>query len=98
MDVVLAQRMLRPVSLVLSVFAFGVAGLVACAADPTGGPPPDNENQDSGTPPPTQSGPDAKAPVCPGVGGTYPALPAAGNVLFLMDRSGSMQIKLTDKA
>ncbi len=72
--------------------------MAACAVDPTGGPPPGNDNQDSGTPPPTQSGPDAKAPVCPGVGGTYPALPAAGNVLFLMDRSGSMQIKLTDKA
>ena len=66
---------------------------MACASDPAGGPPPpNNDNQDSGTP--ETSVPDA-APLCANATGTYPAAPAAGNVLFLMDRSGSMQIKLT---
>jgi hypothetical protein len=91
--------MMRPTStsLALACSALALAGMMACAADPTKGPPPppNNDNQDSGTPPPPTQVADASAPICPDATGTYPAQKAAGNVLFLMDRSGSMQIKLS---
>lgn len=79
------------------VFVLGtlaLAGVLACAADPAK-PPPPPDDQDSGPPPPPPDTVDAGEPLCPDATGTYPAQPAAGNVLFLMDRSGSMQIKLT---
>jgi len=70
------------------------AAVIACAADPVQGPPPPADNQDSGAPPVTTVPDASTTPVCPDATGTYPAQKAAGNVLFLMDRSGSMQIKL----
>lgn len=82
---------LRSVALVF----VALTAFVACAADPTKPPPPSDDN-DSGTPPPppTTNVPDAAPPICGDATGTFPATPAAGNVLFLMDRSGSMQIQL----
>jgi len=78
-------------SLVLAFSSLALAGMMACAADPTLSLPPAVE-QDAAPPPATN---DAGPPLCPDATGTYPAQAAAGNVLFLMDRSGSMQIKLT---
>ena len=87
--------MLRHKQFSLVCACFGLVALVACGSDPGNGrPPPPDDNQDAGPPP--ISKPDASAPICLGSTGTYPAQPAAGNVLFLMDRSGSMQIKLTN--
>jgi hypothetical protein len=76
-------------------FGLALAGTVACGSDPGNGPPPppDDNTEDAGTP---ITHADAMAPICANAAGTYPASPAAGNVLFLMDRSGSMQIKLTN--
>ncbi len=86
---------MRPTLIFSLTSTLALAGIMACAADPTGNPPPNSDNQDSGIPVVTT--PDARAPsVCPNATGTYPASPATGNVLFLMDRSGSMQIKLTN--
>ncbi len=82
----------KPISLVFA--CFGLA-LLACGSDPGKPPPPPNDDQDAGNPPPPPVV-DAGAPICADATGTYPAQPAAGNVLFLMDRSGSMQIQLTN--
>ncbi|HEY1959126.1 MAG TPA: hypothetical protein VGH28_26110 [Polyangiaceae bacterium] len=71
------------------------AAAIACGSDPVQPAPPPADDQDSGTPTPPVTVADASAPICPDATGTYPAEKAAGNVLFLMDRSGSMQIKLT---
>jgi hypothetical protein len=68
--------------------------LWACGSDPEKAPPPPDE--DAGNPPPPPVVVDAGTPICADATGTYPAQPAAGNVLFLMDRSGSMQIQLTN--
>ena len=85
----------KQISLVFACFGLGL--VVACGSDPGNGPPPPpDDNQDAGNPPPPVTQADAAAPICPSATGTYPASPAAGNVLFLMDRSGSMQIKLTN--
>lgn len=35
-------------------------------------------------------------PVCPEASGVYPVEPAASNLLFLLDRSGSMHLRVTD--
>jgi len=88
---------MRPTLFFPSIFVLGLAGTVACGSEHLAEPPPvdNNPNPDSGSPP-SVSAPDASLNlVCPNATGTYPATPAAGNVLFLMDRSGSMQIQLT---
>ncbi len=83
---------------IVAISGLALAGLLACGSEPVPTPPPndnnDNGNSDSG--PPSVTVPDASLyTICPNATGTYPATPATGNVLFLMDRSGSMQIKLT---
>ena len=87
--------MLRQKSLAV-LFVATTLAVAACASDPTDGPPPPttDQNDDAGTPPPPVTVADAQAPICAQATGTYPAQKAAGNVLFVMDRSGSMQIKL----
>ncbi len=87
--------LVRRSALVVAVFGF----VAACASDPgiDKQPPPPPDNQDAGNPPPPPPVvDDAGPPLCPDATGTYPAQKAAGDVLFLMDRSGSMQIKLTN--
>ena len=79
------------------VFAgFTAAAVMACAADeqvvvqkdPPKDPPP---------PPPQTTKEDAAPPPwCADAQGVYAAKPVPGNVLFVVDRSGSMQIKLTN--
>ncbi|HSQ61631.1 MAG TPA: hypothetical protein VLM85_00395 [Polyangiaceae bacterium] len=90
--------MLRPRhTLLATLFLVGV-GLLACAADPTQpAPPPPADTADAAPPPPPAQTADAVAPPwCPDATGIYTAQKVPGDVLFLMDRSGSMQIKLSN--
>ncbi|CAN5347862.1 hypothetical protein BH09MYX1_BH09MYX1_65870 [soil metagenome] len=67
---------------------------VACASDPA--LPPPVEKDPPKDPPATTVEKDALPPAwCADAQGIYAAKPVPGNVLFVMDRSGSMQIKLT---
>ncbi len=77
----------------VAMVALGAA--VACASDPAIPPPPQQDPPKD--PPPTQKEDDAAPPPwCADAQGIYAAKPVPGNVLFVMDRSGSMQIKLTN--
>jgi hypothetical protein len=90
---------MRPTLIFPSIFALTLFGMAACAIDPASGPPPATTNDDNAdsAPPPSVTTPEASTnTICPDATGTYPAAPAAGNVLFLMDRSGSMQIQLSN--
>ncbi len=72
----------------------GVGAIVACAADPVA--PPVQKDPPPEEPPPTTVEKDAAPPAwCADAQGIYAAKPVPGNVLFVMDRSGSMQIKLS---
>ncbi len=93
--------MMRPAPTSLVVLALlGLACLApaaGCAADPDASipakpaDPPDAGQGDEPTVPLDAAPP----PWCADAQGVYAAEKAPGNVLFLMDRSGSMQIKLT---
>lgn len=87
--------MLRPRHTLLALLSAVGVGLMACAADPTAAPPPPATQQDA-SPPPAQTADAAPPAWCPDANGIYTAQKVPGNVLFLMDRSGSMQIKLTN--
>ncbi len=86
--------MLRPRPTLLATLSIVGVGLLACAADPGAKPPP--PNQDAAPPPPVQTADAAPPPWCPDATGIYTAQKVPGNVLFLMDRSGSMQIQLSN--
>ena len=75
---------------------FTAAAVIACASeneipiaqkDPPKDPPP---------PPPTTKEDAAPPAWCADAEGVFAAKPVAGNVLFVVDRSGSMQIKLSN--
>jgi hypothetical protein len=86
----------RSVALVacLVIVACGTADKVVQQGPPQNDPP--NVPVDAGV---TTPAADASVPPwCPDATGVYNATPETSNVLFLIDRSGSMQIKLSDNS